>query len=137
MASALTFDHITKQYRGAQRYLSLRDEFTTVAGRLVGKPRRGRGQIVALDDVSLEVPEGQAFGLIGLNGAGKTTPLKIASRITYPTQGRLLVRGRIGALIEVGSGMHPELTGRENVYLYGRILGLSARDIASRFDEIV
>ena len=82
-------------------------------------------------------PKGEAFGLIGPNGAGKTTALKIATRITYPTSGHVRVRGRVGALIEVGTGMHPELTGRENVSLYGRILGLSSADIARRFDEIV
>jgi lipopolysaccharide transport system ATP-binding protein len=91
----------------------------------------------ALENVSFEIPEGQSFALIGANGAGKTTALRIASRITYPTNGRLRVRGRVGALIEVGTGMHPELTGRENVWLYGRILGLSRRDIERRFDTIV
>ena len=91
----------------------------------------------ALDNVSLEVPEGQSFALVGANGAGKTTALKLASRITYPSKGRLRVRGRVGALIEVGTGMHPELTGLENISLYGRILGFSRRDIRRRHDEIV
>ncbi len=77
------------------------------------------------------------MGLIGPNGAGKTTALKVMTRITYPTAGVARIRGRVGALIEVGTGMHPELTGRENVYLYGRILGLTGADIARRFDEIV
>ena len=93
--------------------------------------------IKALDDISFEVPEGESIALIGENGAGKTTALKIATRIAYPTSGRMRVRGRVGALIEVGTGMHPELTGRENVQLYGRIMGLSGADIAARFDRIV
>src|SRR5437588_6344191 len=90
-----------------------------------------------MDHVSLEIEEGQAFAIIGPNGAGKTTFLKLLTRIAYPTEGRIHVRGRIGALIEVGSGVHPELTGRENIWLYGRIMGMSRRDIARRFDEIV
>ena len=91
----------------------------------------------ALEDVTFDVPVGEALGLIGANGAGKTTLLKLACRITYPTRGRIRVRGRVGALIEVGTGMHPELTGRENISLYGRILGLSRSDVRRRFDEIV
>jgi ABC-type polysaccharide/polyol phosphate transport system ATPase subunit len=102
------------------------------------KRRPPAGDLVrALEDVSLEIPQGQAFGLIGENGAGKTTLLKLASRITYPTTGKIRVRGRVGALIEVGAGMHPELTGRENIGLYGRILGISRGDIRKRFDQIV
>jgi len=93
--------------------------------------------IRALDHVSLEVEEGEAFALIGPNGAGKTTALKLLARISYPTSGRIRLRGRVGALIEVGSGIHPELTGRENIWLYGRIMGISKWDIARRFDEIV
>lgn len=137
MANALVFDHVTKQYRGAREYRALRDDLAGAAGRLVGIKRPPRRMLNALDDVSFEVPQGQSFGLIGLNGAGKTTALKIATRIAYPTSGRMTVRGRVGALIEVGTGMHPELTGRENVSLYGRILGLSTADIARRFDDIV
>jgi homopolymeric O-antigen transport system ATP-binding protein len=106
-------------------------------GRVVGRKRPKRHVVKALDGVSLEIPEGQSFAIVGPNGAGKTTALKLATRITYPTSGRVRVRGRVGALIEVGTGMHPELSGRENVNLYGRILGLSGRAIAGRFDEIV
>lgn len=137
MSAALTFEHVSKQYRGSREYRALRDDLAGALGRLAGGKRRPRAVVKALDDVSLEIPEGQAFGLIGENGAGKTTALKIATRIAYPTTGRLRVRGRVGALIEVGTGMHPELTGRENVALYGRILGLTSRDIARRFDDIV
>src|SRR5881296_2143588 len=91
----------------------------------------------ALKDVSLEVKEGEVLGLIGRNGAGKTTLLKILSRITRPTEGWAEIHGRVGSLLEVGTGFHPELTGRENTFLSGAILGMSKREIASKFDEIV
>jgi ABC-2 type transport system ATP-binding protein/lipopolysaccharide transport system ATP-binding protein len=100
--------------------------------------RRPEPELVwALRDVSLEVVEGEAVGVIGRNGAGKTTLLKILARITRPTTGVARMRGRVGALLEVGTGFHPELTGRENVFLNGAILGMTRRDIRSRFDEIV
>ena len=91
----------------------------------------------ALKDVSLEVHEGEVLGLIGRNGAGKTTLLKILSRITQPTTGFAEIHGRVGSLLEVGTGFHPELTGRENTFLSGAILGMSKRDITRKFDEIV
>ena len=87
--------------------------------------------------MSFDIQEGESTAMIGLNGAGKSTALKIMTRLTYPTSGVVRVRGRVGALIEVGTGLHPELTGRENTHLYGRILGLTGRDIDRRFDEIV
>jgi lipopolysaccharide transport system ATP-binding protein len=94
-------------------------------------------EIWALRDVSLEVPEGQVLGVIGHNGAGKSTLLRILTRITTPTSGRAEIRGRVGSLLEVGTGFHPELTGRENVYLNGSVLGMKQREIQSKFDEIV
>ncbi|MGE0432054.1 MAG: ABC transporter ATP-binding protein [Planctomycetota bacterium] len=93
--------------------------------------------IWALRDVSFDVKKGEVLGIIGRNGAGKSTLLKILSRITDPTEGEARLRGRVGALIEVGTGFHPELTGRENVFLNGAILGMTRRDIRARFDEIV
>jgi len=133
--NAITFDNVTKEYRGASEYRALRDDLGALfRGR---RTKRTRHTVRALNRVSFEIPEGESFGIIGVNGAGKTTTLKLATRIAYPTSGQLAVRGRVGALIEVGTGMHPELTGRENVGLYGRILGLARQDIARRFDDIV
>jgi ABC-type polysaccharide/polyol phosphate transport system ATPase subunit len=129
-APALRFEHVTKRYRRAT-YRSLRSELTRqgATGEDVAPP--------ALDDVSFDVEPGDAFAVIGPNGAGKSTALRLAARITAPTSGTIEVVGRVGALIEVGAGIHPELTGRENIWLYGAILGLTRREIAERFDEIV
>ena len=134
MAAAIEFRNVSKYFRANRTAYSMaRDDLAA----LFTRRSPDANVIRALDEIDLEIPEGQAFGLIGENGAGKTTLLKLASRITYPTAGKIRVRGRVGALIEVGSGMHPELTGRENIGLYGRILGISRRDIRRRFDEIV
>ena len=137
MTPAIAFEDVSKRYRGAQTYQALRDDLAAAAARLVRMRRPQRETVHALRDVSFEVPEGESMAIIGLNGAGKSTALKIMCRITYPTSGVVRVRGRVGALIEVGTGMHPELSGRENTQLYGRILGLSGHDIDRRFDEIV
>jgi lipopolysaccharide transport system ATP-binding protein len=93
--------------------------------------------IWALKNVSLEAKRGEVVGIIGRNGAGKTTLLKILSKITLPTEGRVELRGRVGSLLEVGTGFHPELTGHENVYLYGAILGMDRREVTTKFDEII
>jgi ABC-type polysaccharide/polyol phosphate transport system ATPase subunit len=105
--------------------------------RRVGRGRPERAEIWSLRDVSFEVPEGAALGVIGRNGAGKSTLLKVLNRITEPTTGVARMRGRVGSLLEVGTGFHPELTGRENVFLNGAILGMGRRSIEATFDEIV
>ncbi len=91
----------------------------------------------ALQQVNFEICQGDAFGIIGLNGAGKSTLLKVLSRITEPSAGRVTIRGRVASLLEVGTGFHPELSGRENVFLNGAILGMSRKEIKRKFDEIV
>ena len=94
-------------------------------------------ELWALRDVSFEVKRGEVLGIIGKNGAGKSTLLKILSRITEPTSGRAILRGRVGSLLEVGTGFHPELTGRENVYLSGAILGMKKAEVSRKFDETI
>jgi lipopolysaccharide transport system ATP-binding protein len=138
---AVRFESVSKRFRhGGPRYPSLRQDLADVRRRVAARLRRRYAEPQgsrALEQVSFEVDEGDSVALIGANGAGKSTALRLISRITYPTDGRVRVRGRVGALIEVGSGVHPELSGRENVWLYGSILGIPRREIASRFDEIV
>jgi len=116
-------------------YLSLRDKVTDLA-KFKSSKRRNE-DFWALKDVSFDVMPGESIGIIGKNGAGKSTLLKILSKITPPTQGKIISRGRIASLLEVGTGFHPELSGRENIYLNGSILGMRKREIDARFDEIV
>ena len=99
--------------------------------------RSGRETIWALRDINLDVHRGEVLGIIGANGAGKTTLLKILSRITAPTTGRVELCGRVASLLEIGTGFHPELTGRENIFLNGAILGMRRAEICRKFDEIV
>lgn len=123
-----------------QPYLALRDVITDKAKNLFAGRTNEPASVEdfwALKDVSFQVKEGEVVGVIGRNGAGKSTLLKILSRITEPTEGRIGVRGRIASLLEVGTGFHPELTGRENIYLNGAILGMTREEIKRKFDEIV
>jgi lipopolysaccharide transport system ATP-binding protein len=119
------------------RWRAAGEEEATPARRRWRPTRRRREAFWALRDVSFEVSEGEVLGVVGANGAGKSTLLKILSRITEPTEGRALVAGRLGSLLEVGTGFHPELSGRDNVYLNGAILGMRRTEIAARFDDIV
>jgi len=138
MATAITTSGLSKQYRIGEfqaGYGTLRDSVTSFAKR-VGH-RHHREEIWALRDVSFDVQEGEVVGLIGRNGAGKSTLLRVLTRITAPSAGRAELRGRVGSLLEVGTGFHPELTGRENVYLNGAVLGMKRREITRKFDEIV
>ena len=140
---AIRCENLSKQYRigSPERYKTLRETITSAAlapfRRFRNGSQNGNGYIWALDDVSFDIKRGEVIGIIGLNGAGKSTLLKILSRITGPTRGRADIYGRVGSLLEVGTGFHPELTGRENIYLNGAILGMRKSEIDGKFDEIV
>jgi ABC-type polysaccharide/polyol phosphate transport system ATPase subunit len=128
-------DRVWKRFRADRRRMLLRDELQRLGARL--RRSGGAGWRWALRDVSFAAEPGASIGLIGANGSGKTTLLKILSQVMYPYAGRVEVAGRVGALIEVRQGIHPDLTGRENVYITGSLLGLRRREVAERFDEIV
>ena len=138
---AIVFDGVWKKFQRGQRYDSLRDLIPAVAKRLVGRRPPAEDlqgeEFWALRDVSFTVMAGEALGVIGSNGAGKSTALKLLTKILKPSRGHAEVRGRVGALIEIAAGFHPDLTGRENVYLQGAIMGMRRAEIARKFDEIV
>jgi lipopolysaccharide transport system ATP-binding protein len=140
---AITVENVSKKYlvggearRHRTFYELLADRLHVTARRDV-RPESNRDVFWALQDVNFEVRPGDALGIVGRNGAGKSTLLKILSRITEPTHGTVRLRGRVGSLLEVGTGFHPELSGRENVFLNGAILGMKRREILSKFEEIV
>ena len=138
---AIRFDDVSKRFRKGERFDSLRDLLPHMLGRVMGRetPQRLRAdrEFWALRHISLQIKQGETVGVIGHNGAGKSTMLKHFARIMWPTEGRIEVNGRLSALIEVGAGFHPDLTGRENVFLNGVILGMTRAEIARKFDEIV
>jgi lipopolysaccharide transport system ATP-binding protein len=147
MTATIRVENLGKRYRiglAPQRYQTLSENITRLFAAPWHAIRRGRSPaadgedtIWALRGVSFEVGQGQVLGIVGRNGAGKSTLLKLLSRITEPTEGSITIRGRVGSLLEVGTGFHPELTGRENIFLNGAILGMKRAEIASKFDEIV
>jgi lipopolysaccharide transport system ATP-binding protein len=143
MRPIIHVENLGKQYRiGVRRapYATLRDSIVELVRwpiRLLSQDRREEDLVWALRDVQFEVQPGEVVGVVGRNGAGKSTLLKILSRVTEPTTGQVDLYGRVGSLLEVGTGFHPELTGRENIYLNGAILGMSRAEINRKFDEIV
>ncbi len=139
MTTAVSFRGVTKSFtRGGFAAGNMRDTLTYIGHRITRRPSdRAARRFLALDDVSFDVECGESFAILGANGAGKTTALKLMTRVTAPSAGELRVRGRVGALIEVGAGVHPDLTGRENIWLYGQLLGMSREELRRRFDDIV
>ena len=127
----------TIRHEGQTRYKSLREEFFKLPKRLLSRSGQSQEEFWALKDVNFDIMPGERVGIIGRNGAGKSTLLKLLSRITEPTTGRITLRGRVASLLEVGTGFHPELTGRENIFLNGAILGMSRAEVRRKFDEIV
>ncbi|MBZ0173580.1 MAG: ATP-binding cassette domain-containing protein, partial [Phycisphaerales bacterium] len=132
------FDHVTKRFRKGESATALRDAVPNLLRRLTGRSRTGgQSEFVALDDLSFEVKKGEVLGLVGANGAGKSTTLKLVAGILEPNEGTVTIDGTLSALIEVGAGFHPDLTGRENIYLNGSVLGLKNAVIKERLDEII
>ncbi|HCI05315.1 TPA: hypothetical protein DEX28_01050 [Patescibacteria group bacterium] len=135
MKPVIEIKNLSKQYtiyHNRPSYYSLRDELVSIF-----KKKDSQESFWALDNISFDVNRGEIFGVIGPNGAGKSTLLKVLSRITPPTKGKVVLRGRVGSLLEVGTGFHPELSGRENVFLNGALLGMTRKEISKKFDEIV
>jgi lipopolysaccharide transport system ATP-binding protein len=137
---SLRMEHIYKKFRKGETYNSLRDLLPAMTGKMFRGEEldaKERREFWALEDISFEVKRGEALGIIGRNGAGKSTALKILSRIMRPTKGQMIVNGRLSALIEVTAGFHPDLTGIENIFLHGTILGMTKREIQSKLEQII
>ena len=139
MTTAIEVRGISKKFRKGFRYWSFREDVALLTRRLLGRNGHNGGpeEFWALRDLSFSVDRGEVLGIIGSNGAGKSTTLKILSRISYPAAGEVRMRGRVASLIEVGAGLHPELTGRGNVFINAAIMGMSRKEIEEKYDSIV
>ncbi|MBL7747099.1 MAG: ABC transporter ATP-binding protein, partial [Chitinophagaceae bacterium] len=139
MKPAIEIRNLGKEYKlaAAQPYIALRDIISGSVKNMFRQDNKPVEKFWALKDIDLNIQPGERVGIIGRNGAGKSTLLKIISRITPPTTGNAIIRGRVGSLLEVGTGFHPELTGRENIYLNGSILGLKKAEINKQLDAII
>ncbi len=144
--TVIKVEHVSKSYilkhQNEAKYTALRDVISNKAKSLFGSSnpeihRKSSEEFLALNDISFDIQQGDRVGIIGRNGAGKSTLLKVLSRIVTPTKGRITIDGRVASLLEVGTGFHPELSGRENIFLNGSILGMSKSEIQKKFDEIV
>lgn len=135
---AISFDKVSKQYLTSKgKYGMLRDIIGDSIAGFTRKKTENKNLIAAISGISFNVEKGECLGIIGRNGAGKSTILKLISKITYPQSGLVKVNGRIAAFIELGAGLHHELTGKENIYLYGAILGMKKKEISKKFEDIV
>jgi len=138
---SIEFNNVWKKFQKGEKFHSLRDSIPNFAKKLFNREKTngdlGEGEFWALEDVDFQVKKGEVLGIIGPNGAGKSTILKLLSRIIIPTEGTFNIKGRLSALIEVTAGFHPDFTGRENIYFNGSVLGMSKKEIDSKFDEIV
>ena len=139
MKPAIEILNLGKQYKltTSAPYVALRDVISESAKNIFSSKKKQQDSFWALRDINLSIEPGERVGIIGRNGAGKSTLLKIISRITPPTTGEAIIRGRVGSLLEVGTGFHPELSGRENIYLNGSILGLKRAEITKQLDAII
>lgn len=138
MEEVIKFDEVTKTYLNTKgKYNLLIDTLGENLFKFLKHKTDGENTLFALSNVTFNIDHGEVVGVIGRNGAGKSTILKLISKITYPNSGNVFVRGKVGAFIELGAGLHPELSGRENIFLYGAILGMTRRQIKERFDDIV
>ncbi len=139
MKPAIEIRNLGKEYklRASQPYVALRDVMASAVKNMLRADKKKVAKFKALEDINVDIMPGERVGIIGRNGAGKSTLLKIISRITPPTTGHAIIRGRVGSLLEVGTGFHPELTGRENIYLNGSILGLKRAEITKQLNTII